>query len=48
MAARVTGYTPAWMRKLADRGLVRVKRTALGRLFDLKDAERLRRKRARG
>jgi hypothetical protein len=45
MAGRIAGLTPAWMRVLADRGIVRARRTALGRLFDLRDVERLRRDR---
>lgn len=44
-AARIAGYTPAWMRILGDRGVIRIRRTALGRLFDLRDVARLARER---
>jgi hypothetical protein len=41
IAARVTGYSEAWMRKIADKGVIRSVRTVGGlRLLLLEDCHR--------
>lgn len=45
-AARVLGLSPDYVRDLVDAGRLRATRTALGRLIDAVDVERLRVERA--